>query len=63
MKEIKSWKSYCIDWKTAEEKTNKKQVRKGIKKNRLKEFYWKRWGSKKRTFDSRMIDVPSERKK
>lgn len=35
MEEIQFWKSYCIDWKTAEEKTNKEQVREGIKKNGL----------------------------
>jgi len=35
---IKFWKSYCVDWKTAEEKTNKEPVREGIKKNGLEGF-------------------------
>lgn len=38
MEEIKFWKSYCIDWKTAEEKINMEQVREEIKKNGLEDF-------------------------
>lgn len=36
MDEIKFWKSYCIDWKTVEEKINMEQVRE--KKNGLEDF-------------------------
>lgn len=61
MEEIKFWKSYHINWKTAEEKTNKEQVREGIKKNGLEGFIGGK--KKKRTLDSRVIDFPSERKK
>lgn len=43
MEEIKFWKSYCIGWKTAEEKTNKEQVGEGItKKKRVGGFYWRK---------------------
>lgn len=41
-------------------KTNKKQMREGIKKNGLEDFIG---GKKRGTSDSRVIDFPSKRKK
>lgn len=38
MEEIKFRKSYCIDWKTVEEKINMEQVRGKIKENGLEDF-------------------------
>lgn len=38
VEEIKFQKSYCIDWKTAEQKINMEQVREKIKKNGLADF-------------------------
>lgn len=61
MEEIKFWKSYCIDWKTAEEKINMEQVREERKKKWLGRLYW-RGKNKMKTSDAPMVDFPSERK-